>query len=1182
MKLLQLVFIVLLLITHNIFAQDYTQYVDPFIGTDYHGHTYPGATVPFGMVQLSPDNGRSGWDWSSGYHYSDSIIVGFSHTHLSGTGIGDLCDIQFMPATFLNNISDEEIIKQKFNSKFDHQNEKASVGYYTVLLKDYNITSELTAALRSGLQKHIFNKDGKEFVQLDLGYSKNWDDPTETFIKILDDHTICGYRYSTGWAKDQRVYFFTQFSKPIAKSFLIKDSAYIKILNEVIGKTTRAIFQFDLKTNSELLIKTGISSVSIENAKLNLENDIENWDFNKLKSAATFQWNKELSKIEVKSPNKNYLKTFYTALYRSMLAPIVFSDINGEYKGADDKIHKAMDYTKYSIFSLWDTFRAEHPLFTIFQPERVNDMINSMLSHYNEYGLLPVWELLGNETGTMIGYHAIPVITDAILKDFKGFDINLAYDAMKKSAMQDHLGLNSYKSIGYVADDKEVESVSKTLEYAYDDWCIAQVAKYLGKDEDFKYFSIRAEYYRNLFDPSSNFMRAKTSDGKWKVPFNPVYSEHRNHEYTEGTAWQYSWFVPHDVEGLISLFESKEKFIEKLDSLFITSSKLEGPNPSNDISGMIGQYAHGNEPSQHISYLYNFVGEPWKTQHRVNQILKTFYNHTPEGLIGNEDCGQMSAWYVFSAMGFYPFNPADQNYLIGSPIFEEVTINLESGKKFIIRANNISEKNIYIQSARLNGREPTKGFITHNEIISGGLLELEMTDTPNKNLWTNVESFPPSMTEIKSNNEINKSEYAEKVKQEFLHSWNAYKKYAWGKDQLKPLSKTFRNWYDESLLMTPVDAFDTMVLMGLKEEANDTKELIFNKLSFDKNISVQNFEITIRLLGGLISAYQLDGDKRFLDFAEDLGNRLLPVFNSKTGMPYRYVNLQNGDIRDSINNPAEIGTLMLEFGMLSKLTGNPVYYDKAKHAITEVYNRRSKIGLVGTQINVETGEWTNNDSHISGMIDSYYEYLIKAYLLFDDEEFKAMYDESTTAVNKFLLDSTITGVWYAHADMNTGEKTQSVFGALDAFMPGMLALGDDIKTAEQIQVSCYKMWTHFGVEPEEMNYKTFEVTAPYYILRPENIESVFYLYRKTKNPKYLQMGKTFFDSIEKYCKLDEGYASLKNIMSKEKMDSMESFYLAETLKYLYLIFAPEETFDLQKCVFNTEAHPFKKLSNQND
>jgi hypothetical protein len=449
-------------------------------------------------------------------------------------------------------------------------------------------------------------------------------------------------------------------------------------------------------------------------------------------------------------------------------------------------------------------------------------------------------------------------------------------------------------------------------------------------------------------------------------------------------------------------------------------------------------------------------------------------------------------------------------------------------------------------------------------------------------LFITIQADTPALSCRSFNGDSTKIEYAEKVKQEFLHSWNAYKKYAWGNDQLKPLSKTFRNWYNESLLMTPVDAFDTMILMGLTEEANETKELIFEKLEINKNISVQNFEITIRLLGGLISAYQLDGDERFLDLAEDLGNRLLPVFNSKTGMPYRYVNLQNGELRDSINNPAEIGTLMLEFGMLSKLTGNSVFYDKAKHAITEIYNRRSKIGLVGTQINVETGEWTNTDSHISGMIDSYYEYLIKSYLLFDDKDFKVMYDESINAVNKYLLDSVSTGLWYAHADMNTGEKTQTVFGALDAFMPGMLVLGDDFKTAEQIQESCYKMWTHFGIEPEEFNYKTFEVTSPYYILRPENIESAFYLYRATKNPKYLEMGKTFFDSIIKYCKVDEGYASLKSVMSKEKMDSMESFYLAETLKYLYLIFAPEETLNLQKNVFNTEAHPFKKLSNQNE
>ena len=956
MKTFYISLLLLLIIVQTNFSQNYSQYVNPFIGTGLNGHTYPGATVPFGMVQLSPDNGRSGWEWSSGYHYSDNIIVGFSHTHLSGTGIGDLYDIQFMPAIFSNTVSDDEIIKTKFISKFDHKNESANPGYYSVLLKDYNITTELTAALRSGIQKHTFNKDGNEFVQLDLGYSKNWDTPTETNIKVVNEKTICGYRFSKGWANDQRVYFYTEFSEPIQKSFLVEDSVFQKSMQEVTGKTSRAIFQFDLNPNTSLLIKTGISSVSIDNAKLNLENDINDWDFEGVKKRADEKWNKELSKIEIKSLDKNLLTTFYTVLYHTMLAPVVFSDVNGEYKGADGKIHQARDYTKYSIFSLWDTFRAEHPLFTIIQPDKVDNMINSMLSHYNEYGLLPVWELLGNETGTMIGYHAIPVITDAILKGFNGFDINLAYVAMKKSAMQDHLGLSTYKTLGYVADYKaaspdsigEVESVSKTLEYAYDDWCIAQVAKHLGKEEDYKYFSIRSEYYRNLFDPSTNFMRAKLINGKWKTPFNPRSSEHRNNEYTEGNAWQYSWFVPQDVEGLINLFGSKAKFIEKLDSLFTTDSKLEGENPSSDISGMIGQYAHGNEPSQHIAYIYNFVGESWKTQQRVNQILRSFYNHTPEGLIGNEDCGQMSAWYIFSALGFYPFNPADQNYVIGSPMFDEAIINLENGKQFSIKANNVSDKNIYIQSAKLNGKDLQRSFITHKEIMNGGLLEFEMNDKPNKNLWANIESFPPSMTETKSDIEINKNEYAEKVKQEFLHSWNAYKKYAWGKDQLKPLSKTFRNWYDESLLMTPVDAFDTMVLMGLKEEAKETKELIFKNLSFDKNFFVQNFEITIRLLGGLISAYQFDGDKRFLNLAEDLGNRLLPVFNSKTGMPYGYVNLQNGELQTVINNPAEIGTLMLEFGMLSKLTGNPVYYDKAKHAITEVFKRKSYIGLVGT------------------------------------------------------------------------------------------------------------------------------------------------------------------------------------------------------------------------------------------
>ena len=419
--------------------------------------------------------------------------------------------------------------------------------------------------------------------------------------------------------------------------------------------------------------------------------------------------------------------------------------------------------------------------------------------------------------------------------------------------------------------------------------------------------------------------------------------------------------------------------------------------------------------------------------------------------------------------------------------------------------------------------------------------------------------------------------YAEKVKHEFLHAWNAYKKYAWGHDQLKPLSKTYRDWYGESLLMTPVDAFDTMLLMGLTKEAEEAKQLIFEKLSFDKNLSVQNFEITIRLLGGLISAYQLDGDKRFLTLAEDLGKRLLPVFNSPTGMPYVNVNLKTGETKGKINNPAEIGTLMLEFGTLSKLTGNHVYYDKAKKGIVELFKRRSKIGLVGTTIDVETGEWKNTESHISGMIDSYYEYLLKSWLLFGDKDFKNMYDESIAAVNKYLPEKTETGLWYGQVDMNSGKQTSSTFGALDAFLPAVLTYGGDLKRAVQLQESCYYMWTHFDIEPEQFDYKTNKILYANYVLRPEIIESAFYLYYYTKDPKYIAMGKTFFDSLVKYCRADEGYSALKSVVTKEKNDSMESFFFAETLKYFYLLFSTDGTNALDKYVFNTEAHPLKKL-----
>jgi hypothetical protein len=451
-----------------------------------------------------------------------------------------------------------------------------------------------------------------------------------------------------------------------------------------------------------------------------------------------------------------------------------------------------------------------------------------------------------------------------------------------------------------------------------------------------------------------------------------------------------------------------------------------------------------------------------------------------------------------------------------------------------------------------------------------------MGNLPNKELWNTSDSFPPSETKRADGTKIDKKKYAELVKKEFVHAWNAYKKYAWGHDQLMPVTKRFKDWTAKSLLLTPVDAFSTMKIMGLEKEAAECKDLILSTLSFDEDIFVRHFEKNIRLLGGLISAYQLDGDKKFLELAKDLGNRLLKGFNSPTGMPYQFVNLKTGEVRGKVSNPAEIGTLMIEFGSLSKLTGNPVYYEKAKKAFLEIYNRRSAAGLVGTTIDVETGEWKNSESHISGMIDSYYEYMIKSYLLFGDEDFRAMYYTSMEAVNKYLWDSTSTGFWYGRADMNTGKKTRSRFGALDAFMPAMLALGGDLNRAEKLQASCYRMWTHFGIEPEEFNYKTFEVTAANYVLRPEIIESAFYLYRYTKNEKYLAMGKDFFDSLIRYCKMDEGYASLKSVLSKEKEDPMESFFFAETLKYLYLIFAPEETLNLSEFVLNTEAHPIRK------
>ncbi|RVT75297.1 glycoside hydrolase family 92 protein [Flavobacterium sufflavum] len=714
--------------------KDLINFVDPFIGTGGHGHTYPGATVPFGMLQPSPDNGISSWDWCSGYHYSDSIVAGFSHLHLSGTGIGDLADILFMPINKKVNLTTKVTSRDllPYKSGYSHNNETSKPGYYQVFLNDPKINVELTSSERTAFHKYTFTKNDRQAVVVDLGFAINWDKTTKSGIIIENETTISGYRYSTGWARNQKVFFVAQFSKPISEYTLTADGKLIK-MDAAIGERTAAQLFFDEKNSNELAVKVALSSVSVANAKDNL--DKGDFNFEKVKSTAAKVWNTALSTIEVETPVDSLKTMFYTAMYHAQLAPVTYSDKNGQFRKEDDQIVTAKNYTAYSTLSFWDTFRAENPLLTLLAPDRVSGMVNAMLAYYETKKVLPVWTLYANETNTMTGYHSIPVILNAYKNGIRGFDAENAYEAMKTTMMQDERGLNFYKKYGYIPYNLLDESVTITLEYAYDDWCVAQMAKALGKEADYQFFLNRSKAYQHLFDPATGFMRGKSEDGKsWNEPFDPKHSNHREHtDYTEGNAWQHSWFVPHNVNEFISLHGGNEKFSKRLEQLFTESSEITGNNVSADISGLIGQYAHGNEPSHHIAYMFNHAGQPWKTQYWVHHILDTQYNTTPNGLSGNEDCGQMSAWYVFSSMGLYPMNPASGEYEIGSPVFEKAKINLQDGKSFIIEAENVSDKNFYIQSATLNGAAFNKTTITHQQIVQGGILHFVMGAEPNKN-----------------------------------------------------------------------------------------------------------------------------------------------------------------------------------------------------------------------------------------------------------------------------------------------------------------------------------------------------------------------------------------------------------------------------------------------------------------
>ncbi|MBD0831903.1 GH92 family glycosyl hydrolase [Aestuariibaculum sediminum] len=703
-----------------------TSFVNPFIGTDGPGNTYPGATVPFGMVQLSPDIGIGGWDRIAGYFYQDSIITGFSHTHLTGTGAGDLYDILVMPT---NSRFNKRIEANNFKpfSKFSHQKESASPGYYQVDLLDYGIKAELSATARTGIHKYTFPKDTLTQIHVDLGYALNWDAPTDTFIKVVNDSVIQGYRKSTGWAKDQRIYFEIQVSKPFKSYQLYSNDSLIS--HQAKGKNTKIILNYSTQANEVVVLRTGLSTASIDGAHQSLEKEAKHFNFEQYKADAKAIWEKQLEKIEVVTNNTTNKHIFYSMLYQSMLAPTLLSDYNNEYKGANDITMTANGFNRYDTFSLWDTFRAAHPLYTILHPDRVSDMIYSLLAHYSETGLLPVWSMQGNETNMMIGNHAIPVIVDAYFKGIKGIDADLAYEACKISSMVDSRQLDAYKTLGYVPVDDEHEnwSVSKTLEYAYNDWCVAQFAKALNKTDDYNYFLKRSENWRNVYDPESTFMRPKFNNGIFVEPFVPK-------EYTtyfcESNAWHYMWSVPQNVEGLIQEL-GEDAFDKKLDSMFSLA-----PLPTDKLpifsTGMIGQYAHGNEPSHHVAYLYDYIGKPWKTQERVRQILNTQYKNEPKGHCGNEDCGQMSSWYVLSSLGFYPVNPAQGIYAFGSPIFDKAIIHLESGKDFVVEAENSSNENKFIQSIILNGKEIHRNYIEHKEIMNGGQLRFVMGSKPNK------------------------------------------------------------------------------------------------------------------------------------------------------------------------------------------------------------------------------------------------------------------------------------------------------------------------------------------------------------------------------------------------------------------------------------------------------------------
>jgi predicted alpha-1,2-mannosidase len=744
----------------QVYAQKPASYVNPFIGTNEMGHTYPGATVPFGMVQLSPETDtiqysigqgyiKDVYRYCAGYQYSDKTIVGFSHTHFSGTGHSDLGDFLIMPTTgkIHLNPGTAQNPESGYRSRFSHDTEKATAGYYSVVLSDYTIKAELTTTERVGFHRYTFPESKEANIILDMVSGiYNYDGKVVwSSIRVENDTLVTGYRQTQGWARERNMYFAMVFSKPIRnygcrdEGKVVYNDFYRKFnttrdFPEMSGRKLKTYFSFDTKEGEQILVKFALSGVSTEGAVKNLEAEIPGWDFDEVRQQAEDLWNKELSRISIEASDEKKI-IFYTALYHSFLSPTLFMDVDGNYRGLDHNIHHADGFDNYTTFSLWDTYRALHPLFTLIQQKRTSDFINSMLAHQQQsvHHILPVWSHYANENWCMIGYHAVPVIVDAYMKGIPGFDAQAALDAcIASSTYAPYDGIGDYMKYGYVPADKSSNSASKTLEYAYDDYCISLMAAKMGKAAIAAQYSKRAETYNHIFDAGKGFMRAKSSDGTFQSPFDPFSTEHQG--FIEGNAWNYSFYVPQNPMKLIALYGGNKKFIPHLDSLF--NIKLEDKYfaESEDISevGMIGNYVHGNEPSHHVPYLYDFAGAPWKTQERIHEIVSTLYRNTTDGLCGNDDCGQMSAWYIFSSLGFYPVCPGSNEYVIGAPSVDKATLTFENGKQLIISAQNLSDKNIYIQQVKLNGLPYTDFIIRHEDIIKGGTLEFVMGAKPKK------------------------------------------------------------------------------------------------------------------------------------------------------------------------------------------------------------------------------------------------------------------------------------------------------------------------------------------------------------------------------------------------------------------------------------------------------------------